>query len=80
MGYTREYLTRPQMKKRPGRASVWRASDVLCYPRSILSYIGGHLVEMNTVENLACCFNANITPTLLSPFHIYMLTWWRQEF
>ena len=54
MGYTREYLTRPQMKKRPWKVHpIWRGIGcILIVLVPILSYIGAViLVEMNTVES-----------------------------
>lgn len=50
MGYTREYLTRPQMKKRPwGVHPIWRGIGcVLIVAVPILSYLGAViLVELN---------------------------------
>jgi hypothetical protein len=54
MGYTREYLTRPQMKKRPWEVHpIWRGIGcIMIILVPILSYISAViLVEMNTVES-----------------------------
>lgn len=54
MGYTREYLTRPQMKKRPWKVHpIWRGIGcIMIVLVPILSYIGAViLVEMNIVES-----------------------------
>jgi hypothetical protein len=54
MGYTREYLTRPQMKKRPWKVHpIWRGIGcILIILVPILSYIGAvMLVEMNMAES-----------------------------